>query len=88
MKKILVELWNGNLNPCEWRTENSPEQGKLLELLEKNNKKLSEELNEEQRKILASIDDCHFESQYISCEDAFVKGFSLGVKMMVEVLGG
>ena len=88
MKNILAELWNGNLNPSEWRTENSEEEGKLLDLLEKNHKKLSEELNEEQRKILACIDDCHFESQYISCEDAFVKGFSLGVKMMVEVFWG
>ncbi|MBQ7321420.1 MAG: hypothetical protein IJW99_04935 [Clostridia bacterium] len=88
MKKTLVELWNGNLNPGEWRTDNSRRLGNLLDMLEENIKELSGGLNGEQKKLLKDIDDSYLESECISCEDAFVKGFSLGVRIMAEALIG
>lgn len=88
MKKTLVELWNGNLNPSEWRTDNSRRLGNLLDMLEENTKELSGGLNENQKKLWKDIDDGYFETGCISCEDAFVKGFSLGVRIMAEALIG
>ncbi len=84
MKTTISELFNGNLSPWGEREKVSPDEARLVALLERHEKKLMELLTQEGKQILVKFLDCNGELFYLSCEDVFCKGFSLGVKLMAE----
>ena len=86
MENILSELWNGNLAPCEMRDRRQEEIGALIELLRRNKEDIFRQVDGVGREAVEKLEDCHGELEYIYSEEAFIKGFSLGVRLVFEAM--
>ena len=86
MKTTLIDLWNGRIAPFSEHSEYCDETQELIGLLDKNHKDLAARLDDKGKEILQIFEDNHGELLMLDCEDAFIKGFSLGVKLMVETM--
>ena len=86
MKRTLLELWNTNLGELRTRTESKAQYDEVLTLIDKHHKRLEELLNDEGKTVLEKFEDCYGEMESIECENAFIRGFCLGAKLMIEVL--
>ena len=86
MKNTLIELWRGNIAPCDQKSIHSKETKELASLLERNHSKLCETLNDREKEILQKWEDEHDELLLLSCEDAFIKGFSLAIQLVTDAL--
>ncbi len=87
MKDTLKELWNGELAPWGEKWERENEARELVGLLERHKAELENELGVKGKTILEKYKDCHDELQSIGCEEAFISGFSLGVRIVAEAFG-
>ncbi len=85
--EILEDLYYGNIAPFERTVRRSKEYNKLMELLVRHEETLNAGLTDEQKEILKKYRDCQSELSGISEVDAFITGFELGVKLMLEVTG-
>lgn len=86
MKDTLKDLWNGNLEPWSEEWEREREARELVGLRERHKEALQKVLDEKGREILDKYEDCYTELESIGCEEAFGKGFSLGVKLVALAL--
>ena len=86
MRSILEEMWYGNLNPQEQSTEGRKETQRLLNLMGRNRDELCSTLTESQKLTLEKYDDCLNEMNSIIERDIFIHAFSLGGRIMLEVL--
>lgn len=86
MKNTLIELWRGNIAPCDQKSIHSKETKELASLLEQNHSNLCEVLNAREKEILQKWEDEHDELLLLSCEDAFIKGFSLAIQLVTDAL--
>lgn len=88
MKRILEELYRGNLNPEEQLVPTDPEyrllNRKISELMEEMKKSCSEN----DFKAIEEILDLSGETSAMVTSEAFVQGFRMGAMVMVEVFGG
>ena len=86
MKKTLIDLWNGNICPCDGSSQQDEEDKMLLTLIVKYQDQVLEHLDEQGKesleKLIFSID----ESWSKSCDNAFIQGFSLATKLIIEAL--
>lgn len=83
--RILEELWYSNINDSK-SMKNNANLAELLDLLSKNADNLMENLSEKEKETFEKYKDCSAEiSQIVECEN-FIKGFRLGVLMMIEVM--
>lgn len=85
MRSILEEMWYGNLNPQEQSTEGHKETKQLLALMGRNRDELCT-LAESQKLTLEKYDDCLNEMNSIIERDIFIHAFSLGGRIMLEIL--
>ena len=86
MRGIIADLWNSNLSPGEDCGKNDPEIENLIELIERNDKKLSNTLNPDQQKTFKSYSCCVEEYLSLITEQAFCDGFRLGSRFLTEAL--
>lgn len=86
MRSILEEMWYGNLNPQEQSTESRKETQRLLSLMGRNRDELCSTLTESQKLTLEKYDDCFNEMNSIIERDIFIHAFSLGGRIMLEML--
>ena len=86
MRSILEEMWYGNLNPQEQSIEGRKETQRLLSLIGRNRDELCSTLTESQKLTLEKYDDCINEMNSIIERDIFIHAFSLGGKIMLEML--
>ncbi len=86
MKNTLSELWRGNIAPCDQKSIHSKETKELASLLERNHSNLCETLNEREKETLQKWEDNHDELLLLSCGDASIKGFSLGIPLITGAL--
>ena len=84
MKDTLKELWNGELAPWSKKWETEKEARELVGLLERHKEDLENELGANGKEALEKYKDCHEELQSIGCEEAFISGFSLGVRIVAQ----
>ena len=86
MKNTIIDLWNGNITPCEHCGFRDPRLNQLLQLREKHfaalRQVLTPEQNEDFQKYIDYSEDYLFRMQ----ELAFSEGFSLGGRLAAEVL--
>ena len=85
MKKTLVDLWYGNIDPQE-QAQANPQVPDLLKLLERNRDTLSKTLNAEQIEILEKYESCADEISGFCERDSFIYGFRLGMRLAIEAL--
>lgn len=84
MKSTLIDLWHGNISPLSDGAVLDPNEKKLYEYLDRHYNDLEKLLDEKGRTILEKFRDCYTEILINDCDDAFVQGFSLAVKLMAE----
>ena len=84
MKSTLKKLWNGEISPWSAPEPTTMEFRKIAEKVDKERALLESMLNEDGRKILENFESFHCEWLNLENENAFLQGFSLGMKMAAE----
>ncbi len=86
MKDTLRDLWNGELELWSEEWEREREARELVGLRERHKEALQKVLDANGKEILKKYEDCYEELESIGCEEAFIKGFSLGVRLIAQAL--
>ena len=84
--KILEEFWYGNIEPTEYDTPPTKEYKELLQLICRNEEKLQAIFMDEQKNLFSRYVDCVREFQAIADCLLFQSSYSLGARMMLEVM--
>ncbi len=85
MKKTLIDLWYGNLTPNTSNNIHASEITRLTDYVERHQQELKNKLDTNGVKNLEKLQQCYDELLLSECENAFVQGFSLAVKLLSEV---
>ena len=83
--KILDKFWYGNIAPSPYDTS-CEEYRVLLNLLNSNEEKLTATLNDEQKELFQKYTDSVREFYAVAEQLLFKNSFSLGAKMMLEIM--
>ncbi len=83
MMDILEALWYGRVCPISQTDHRDDEYQNLVELLERNERKLLSVCNQEQQDDLQKMKELWEEMERISECRAFAKGFCLAAQLMV-----
>lgn len=82
----LEDLYYGNLFPHEKCAKLDDEMKELLGLLNRNEEKLTGTLSDEQKETFEKYKDCNQEISEICERNAFLNGFRLGARIIIEVV--
>ena len=82
----LENLYYGNIAPHEYEVVRGSEYDITAKLVIRHEQELSATLTEQQNAILQKIKDNHTELMNLGERDAFCRGFSLAVRLMVEAI--
>ncbi len=88
MENIISELYYGNIRPVEQMGKLPPEVKAILKRLHESEDKLEESLNEQAKALLHAIQDDRLEATCIIQEKRFCEAFTLGARLMAEMLMG
>lgn len=83
----LEDLWYGNIRPTERSIQRGGKLDNLMKLLCQNEDDLMSGLSEKQKESFEKFKDCQSEIIDFLETEAFISGFTLAVKIMVEVMG-
>ncbi len=84
---VLKDLWRGNIAPLERSVRPGSDYKKVsVEICERIDRFL-EDLTPEEKKQLEVINDLRNDMTIMTEEDAFIYGFRLGARMMMDVVG-
>ena len=83
---ILEEFWYGNIEPAEFDTSPSPEYREILLLISRNEDKLLATMTDAQKELFSRYTDCVREYQAMAECMLFQNSFSLGAKIMLEIM--
>jgi len=84
MRRILEELWYGNINPQDKQFNRGTKFDEALRLLSRNEEKLIAMLDEKEKDIFEKFKDNQDEIAKYNSADAFVAGFRLGARLVIE----
>ena len=84
MKETLIDLWKGNIAPCDHCGAHDPAANKLIGLMERNREKLCKGLTEAQMELYQQYIDCSEDYLLRMLELAFSDGFCLGCRFTME----
>ena len=84
--QTILDLWNGNIAPCEHCGSHDPVINELIGLIERNRENLNRGLTEAQMETFQKYIDCSDEYLLRMLELAFCDGFCLGYKLTTEAL--
>ena len=82
----LENLYYGNIAPHEYEVERGSEYDITAKLVIRHEQELSTMLTEQQNVILGKIKDNHTELMSLGERDAFCRGFSLAVRLMIDAM--
>ena len=83
---ILEDLWYGNVKPTERSIVRGSRLDNLMKLICQNEDDMMQGLTEKQKESFDKFKDCQSEiTDYLETE-AFTQGFTIAVKLMVEVM--
>ena len=83
---ILEDLWFGNISPWEQLFKRDSAYAELLALVVRHQEDLLSRLNDEEKEIFEKFADCTTEMHDLNERETFVKGFTLGAKIIIEVM--
>ena len=84
MKNTISDLWYGNINPNDVKADEKEKE--IIGYIERYYTDLNSLLNESGKDVLERFTDCYDELISDDCEKAFIRGFTLAVRLMVESL--
>ncbi len=83
---ILEEFWYGNINPAERPFQRQRKFDKAFRMLTKNEEKLLESLNEQEKELFDKVKACYDEMIQITECQTFIKGFKLGARFVMACI--
>ena len=83
---ILEDLWFGNISLWERPFKKDSAYAELLALVIRHQEDLLSRLNDEEKEIFEKYADCSTEMHDLTEREAFIKGFTLGARIIIEVL--
>lgn len=86
MKKIIENLWYGNIDPCSDYVKNTDELNELRKKRTDLYEKLLAVLNEKEKKLLDEYEECNIEIFAIHEKELFEYSFRLGFNLATEIL--
>ena len=86
MRNILEELFYGNVCPCDDGRCHNQETKQLMGYIADPHEKLLFTLNEQEKELFEKFNDCCNELTSINERDIFVYAFTLGARLMLEVM--
>ncbi len=86
MRKILEDLYFGNIMPYNKQMAENSELRRLVKRTADCESQLTERLNEEEQKLLNALINAQHEIDSITAMENFVLGFCLGVRLMAECM--
>ena len=81
--KVLEEFWYGNINPAERPFQRQRKFDKAFKMLTKNEEKLLESLNEQEKELFDKSKTGYDEMIQITECQTFIKGFKLGARFVM-----
>ena len=84
---VLEDLWMGRIDPVARNFRENSEYHKLLKELCELSNQISDELSPEGKKVFVHHNDVQHLLNGISEQDAFIEGFRLGARMLLDVVG-
>ncbi len=88
MDSVINELYYGNICPVEQMGRLTPEAKDILKRFHESEDKLEESLNEQEKVLFQDIQDERLEVACIIQEKRFREAFTLGARLMAEMLMG
>lgn len=86
MSKTIQDIFYGNLTPCERDLKKGSRMAELVSEIARYQEDLGNRLNAEEKALFEHFADCSAEMYGISECEAFVSGFTLGARIMIDVL--
>ena len=83
---ILEDLWFGNISPWERPFKKGSTYSELLTLIARHYDDLVGRLNDEEKDIFEKYTGCTNEMHDMTEREAFVKGFTIGARIIIEVM--
>ncbi len=83
---ILEDLWFGNISPWERPFKKDSAYAELLALVIRHQENLNGRLNDEEKEIFEKYSECSNEMHDLTEREAFVKGFTIGARIIIAVL--
>ena len=84
--RILDELWYGNIAPCEMDLKKGSACTELLGYIVRHEEDLKKRLNDEEKEIFEKFTECQSEMYSIAEREAFVRGFTLGARIIIQIM--
>ena len=84
MSHVIENLFYGNIEPQELKTDITPKLKEKLRILSNKEEQLRERLTVENLELFNDYAMCCTELSCLSCADAFISGFKLGGKIIYE----
>ena len=84
--KTLEELWYGNIAPHRRSVKKDTQAEHALSLVAKHDDTLRSTLSDAQKEEYIKLYDCQSELTDLLEREAFAEGFSLAVKIMIDVI--
>ena len=88
MQSIIAELFYGNITPSERSYRRTGEYAYILQLVARNEEKLTEALTKAQKETFEKFNDCTSENSSMTEVTAFTLGFKLGLRLTAEAFIG
>lgn len=88
MTNAIAQIWKGELKPVECSGGNNLQIKEISRLVEHNREDLKANLNEVQQEIFKKYNLSYEDYLFLTNEQAFCDGFSLGIKIASEALIG
>ena len=86
MSRILIELFNGNIEPHSKVEDNDPRCRNLRRLMESHLDTLETRLRGEEKSVFEKYNECLNEYEYLITERAFCDGFCLATRVVAEAM--
>ena len=83
---IIEDLWYGDVAPYERDIKHGSEYEDALKRIVQFEEDLYNRLNEEEQEIFEKFVSCSNEICSIAERETFVRGFALGIKLIIEVM--
>ncbi len=88
MENLITELYYGNIRPVEQMGGLTGEAAAIMKRVHENEDKLEASLNNQEKELFRAIQDDRLDAASIIEENRFREAFTLGARLMVEILTG
>ena len=87
MRSILRELWNGNISPMDQQYPRRSHYDEAIRVMCENEDKLKSMLDDQEKTAFKMYQENKDKVDEYNEEDAFIAGFRLAVRLVVEAFG-